>query len=48
MLIWIIWIIREKMPTIRIPIWIRSEYVTMGSPPFVRSGDKKLPPVEEG
>ena len=33
------------MPTIRIPTWIRYEYVTMGSPPLVRSEDKKLPSV---
>ena len=32
------------MATIRIPVWIRSEYVTIGSPPFVRSGGKEAPP----
>lgn len=26
--------------------WNSSEYVSIGSPPFVRSGGKKLPPVE--
>ena len=25
-----------------------SAYVTMGSPPFLRSGGAKLPPVKEG
>ena len=34
------------MPTTKIPVWIRSEYVTIGQPPFHEDqGTKKLPPV---
>ena len=35
---------RPIMPTTKMPIWIRSEYVTIGQPPFPKTGGKKLPP----
>lgn len=35
------------MPTIKMPIWIRSEYVTMSSPPFLRAEGKELPPANK-
>ena len=34
------------MPTIRIPIWIRSEYVTMDSPPLYVIGGQEAAPVK--
>ena len=33
------------MPTTKMPVWIRSEYVTIGQPPFLRIRGQKLPPV---
>lgn len=33
------------MPTTKIPVWIRSEYVTIGQPPFPQIRGQKLPPV---
>ena len=33
------------MLTIKMPIWMRSEYVTMSSPPFFRAEGKELPPA---
>jgi hypothetical protein len=36
---------RPIMPTTKMPVWIRSEYVTIGQPPFLRIRGQKLPPV---
>ena len=33
------------MPTTKMPVWIRSEYVTIGQPPFPQIRGQKLPPV---
>ena len=33
------------MPTTKMPVWIRSEYVTIGQPPFPWIRGQKLPPV---
>ena len=33
------------MPTTKMPVWMRSEYVTIGQPPFLRIRGQKLPPV---
>ena len=33
------------MPTTKMPVWIRSEYVTIGQPPFLKIRGQKLPPV---
>lgn len=33
------------MPTTKMPVWIRSEYVTIGQPPFPKIRGQKLPPV---
>ena len=35
---------RLIMPTIKMPIWIRSEYVTIRTPPLGKVGAQKLPP----
>lgn len=37
---------RPMMPTIKMPIWIRSEYVTIAAPPSLCPGAKKLPPMK--
>ena len=42
------WMNRAIMPTIRIPVWIRSEYVTIVSPPFERSGGQEAPLKKSG
>lgn len=34
------------MPTTKMPVWIRSEYVTIGQPPFHEIRGQKLPPRE--
>ena len=40
---------RPIMPTIKIPIWIKSEYVTIVSPPFQKDmGAKKRLPESKG
>lgn len=36
------------MATTKIPVWIRSEYVTIVSPPFVRSGGQEAPLMWSG
>ena len=36
---------RPIMPTTKMPVWIRSEYVTIGQPPFPWIRGQKLPPV---
>lgn len=36
------------MATTKIPVWIRSEYVTIVSPPFIRSGGQKAPLIWSG
>ena len=36
---------RPIMPTTKMPVWIRSEYVTIGQPPFPQIRGQKLPPV---
>lgn len=37
------------MPTIRIPVWIRSEYVTIVSPPFYKDqGARSAPDLVRG
>ena len=36
---------RPIMPTTKMPVWIRSEYVTIGQPPFPKIRGQKLPPV---
>ena len=33
------------MPTTKMPVWMRSEYVTIGQPPFPWIRGQKLPPV---
>ena len=39
---------RAIMETTRIPVWIRSEYVTIGSPPFREIRGQEAPPDEAG
>lgn len=36
---------RPIMPTTKMPVWMRSEYVTIGQPPFRKIRGQKLPPV---
>ena len=36
------------MATTKIPVWIRSEYVTIVSPPFIRSGGQEAPLIWSG
>lgn len=39
---------RAIMATTRIPVWIRSEYVTIGSPPFRGIRGQEAPPTKQG